>query len=990
MKNVCISITYITLLIAVFVGCRRSDGDVGVLSQSAAPHLTIGIERLQFGPYEETRTFAVDTNAENVNIVAPGWLTVTNHGNGRVSARVAANTGNERSGAITLTIPQTDSHAEQSVTLRVIQHTSERPAFYGIDDVKVPVASGTASEQRGNDGIERTFDGDLETYYHSPAGRPARFPLRLTYKFPNVPQIDQMRYYIHSGTNNGRIGNLEIWVAESGGELKKQGNYNFNQGNAQVYFDPPLRNPTTVELRVLSGRNNFVVAAELEFYRREFGDFDYLTIFTDTSASTLRSHVTRETIDNIPNEFFKDLALRIFLGIHDPDAFRIQEYRAWISPRVDGAANKTNQLSIHDNPTGIYVKAGEELIAFAGDLQGQNVQVFSVDLTTGSGGERHYYRLVQGLNRITPHANGLLYIEYFTEQYAAAPKIPIHFVTGEINGYFDSQKHKPEDWRRFLENAVAPDFDLVGVKTHLTFPVSGFKERTPDGKALIDQWDELARLQHEFMGLYKYDRVYRNRLYGHGDYRQSVYMYAANQRMGFAALGAATQVRTIHLPTFIGNPFGAAHEAGHMHQVRPGLRWRGMGEVTVNLYTYVTASHFNGGNLMSRVPRAQEEFIGKDVPHNNLHHDFAVIPMWQIKLYLENALGQTDFYKDLHYYYMTNPDPGTGADTDGRFQLHYVRKVCEIANLDLTRFFELWGFLTPVEKDGFVITQAQIDAVKAEIARYPRPPIEDFTGITDHNILDYTPDHLASEMRRVLAKVEEANALLALHKTARSSAEVYAFETYVTPEERNALLFVANRARQSSPSVARQMIRELDNAMADFKPVVKRGTKTIATGTNIGQFYSSATAAIRATGAVSSSEAGGSSPRSVDHMMRNTGRWASTNPAPGTFPIDVTINFDEPFPVDSMTIFAFQSAANTQGRIQNFDIDYWNGSEWVNCYQRRSTTPIPGNTGRDGTNGYRAAFTGGAVKSDRFRLAILSSNPIDPSIWHIQLHYRGE
>ena len=122
-------------------------------------------------------------------------------------------------------------------------------------------------------------------------------------------------------------------------------------------------------------------------------------------------------------------------------------------------------------------------------------------------------------------------------------------------------------------------------------------------------------------------------------------------------------------------------------------------------------------------------------------------------------------------------------------------------------------------------------------------------------------------------------------------------------------------------------------------------------------------------------------------MMRNEGRWASANAAPGNFPIDVTIHFNEEVSADSMTIFAFQNNDATQGRIRNFDIDYWNGNAWVNCYQRRSHTPIPGNAARNGTNAYRAAFSNGAVKSDRFRLAILSSDPIDPSIWHLQLHY---
>lgn len=77
-------------------------------------------------------------------------------------------------------------------------------------------------------------------------------------------------------------------------------------------------------------------------------------------------------------------------------------------------------------------------------------------------------------------------------------------MTGEVNGYFDIRKHKASQWQTLLENTTYKYFDVLGKYTHLTFPVESFKQYTPDGKALIDVFDRIVALEHEFMGLNKY------------------------------------------------------------------------------------------------------------------------------------------------------------------------------------------------------------------------------------------------------------------------------------------------------------------------------------------------------------------------------------------------------------------------------------------------------------------------------------------------------
>jgi hypothetical protein len=198
--------------------------------------------------------------------------------------------------------------------------------------------------------------------------------------------------------------------------------------------------------------------------------------------------------------------------------------------------------------------------------------------------------------------------------------------------------------------------------------------------------------------------------------------------------------------------WGPAHEVGHVNQVRPGVKWDRMGECTNNIYSlYVQTAFGNESRLINGSANGTDIYTGAF--NNGLgktsHYMMAdsdgghswrkLVPFWQLKLYLHDALGQTAFYKDLFYEIMTTDAPGTSAETDGRHQLHFVRTACKAANLDLTYFFEQWGFLTPVSNGTvFVITQAQIDALKAEIAgkKYPKPP-KDFTGIQDNNVATY-------------------------------------------------------------------------------------------------------------------------------------------------------------------------------------------------------------------------------------------------------------
>jgi hypothetical protein len=84
------------------------------------------------------------------------------------------------------------------------------------------------------------------------------------------------------------------------------------------------------------------------------------------------------------------------------------------------------------------------------------------------------------------------------------------------------------------------------------------------------------------------------------------------------------------------------------------------------------------------------------------------------------------------------PDAGKGNDSI-RNQFEFVKICCDVGKLDLTDFFEKWGFFWVGElsvddygKFRFNITQEMVDETKSHIAarKFPKPA-EDLTLIAE-------------------------------------------------------------------------------------------------------------------------------------------------------------------------------------------------------------------------------------------------------------------
>lgn len=519
---------------------------------------------------------------------------------------------------------------------------------------------------------------------------------------------------------------------------------------------------------------------------------DFSDYFTNEICSELKAGITEQEINSIPNEVIRQLAMELKDGSYETE-FRVASYRPYQHPEVMAKKNKTAKYSLRDNPTGIWVEKGESVHLMVGKLyEGAEISLMFQGLDGGYGNSKTV-PVVEGFNKVIAPLEGLVYVMNHVQddiplvleteeakQTAAAKTVNIHFVEGKVNGYFDIQKNTEADWIPMLEKADYKYIDVLGKYAHITWEAEQFRKYNEligyrNITDIIDRYDNLVYHEQEFAGLVKYDRMFNNRLHfcndqtasspNASDYRT---VYPAQYKPGDSNPFYGGEM-FLDASTWPKRLWGPAHEAGHVNQLRPGAKWSGITEVTNNIYCLyeqeqagapcklqsdkINCEDENGKKLGNKIiyDAAIELIVEGNRAHSlpgikNITRESQLVPFWQLKLYLVDVLGQTDFYKDLYEQFRNHPSPSEKGANGGMDQLDFVRQACKIANLDLTDFFEKWGFLRAVNASlndysikSFIITQNDVDALKEEIkaAGYPKPEHDDIHLITNNTIDDY-------------------------------------------------------------------------------------------------------------------------------------------------------------------------------------------------------------------------------------------------------------
>ncbi len=480
-----------------------------------------------------------------------------------------------------------------------------------------------------------------------------------------------------------------------------------------------------------------------------------LKFFTDPSCRQLKRGVKERDLGVFQTEALRAVAKAMLGGVYDP-VYRVAYYEAYSSPRELGKTLKLGEgFSRYENITGMYLKPGEHVV-LVGKTAGKKISLLvpnwmrkppegvkPTEDPNGWGLERQEIPLEEGVNVIQVQKGGNAYVSYFDDDARHAPKISVHFLTGQVNGFFDLSKHTNQDWDRLLDHAVSPILDARGKHIQVAYPVEWFKVHTRSrGVELIRNYDTLLHHHYTLMGLVKYKKVPRNHLLA----RVNFNYYMFRDEDGVAYYGDRDVMRMVANPDVVikGDPcWGFSHETGHVLQMIPQLTWGGMTEVSCNLFSMYTVGAMGNESRL----KAQKNYASahKNIVEASPRLSYLacndvfdrLVPFWQLHLYFARN-GRPDFYADVMERMRRSPDAGTG-DNSIRNQFEFVKLCCEVGKLDLTDFFDKWGFfwvgtlaLEDYSKYNYQITQKMVDETKAYIAKkHYRKPSTDLTLIEE-------------------------------------------------------------------------------------------------------------------------------------------------------------------------------------------------------------------------------------------------------------------
>ena len=660
---------------------------------------------------------------------------------------------------VKVTITSTSPKEVKTITIKQRGKDSIANADAIEDDKVVTITNMTTNSSiYGGIGVlKNVYDGDLNSWAGANGGI---FPVEFRCKFSNAERIDYVDIY--PGQGEGIWGEVDIYGTVEGGKKELIGSYDFknSKDKQRVYFT--LIKPQEVVFSVRSAANSAGIQAavhEIIFYGKGKGNFNELDIFTDLSCSELRDDVSLEQIEAIENDFFRDLAHYIYSGDFDPQ-FRAAYYDPYPHPDVDAKLFRTGGYSLFDNVTGMYFEEGVHVV-----LVDETYDIpVSISVVNYMEPETHdVYTLYKGLNKLNIKHKGLIYVRYHTEDPKAKP-IRINFPTALVNGYYDAVENPDADITAMLTKASSELFDMRGAKSIYTFPVKYYLQFCNNTKKAFDvlqQADSIIFLQEQFQGHHKYNTGgHRNRML----YRASMgkaYMYAGGYETGYSmhpSIGDGAMRNMLDPRVLRNESWGPYHEVGHKNQI-PGFNWAGMGEVSNNICSMYCVSkfrtwdqsdyvftegneHVNGKTYNDRYEAAWAEIAnyGENPAVYSLNPDpfYKLVSLWQLYLYNTKVMGREDFYPDMYHIMRTSNNI---PEDYGARQLNFVKVCCDVAQEDLTEFFEKWGFFTLCDEviDDYgnkrlVITEEMVQQIKDHASQYPKPEKKNLWFISNYNM----------------------------------------------------------------------------------------------------------------------------------------------------------------------------------------------------------------------------------------------------------------
>lgn len=621
------------------------------------------------------------------------------------------------------------------------------------DDMKIIPSGGYASSYQNGWNIENSYDGNYSSEYYSNWGG-TTFPVTLRYDFTNVEQIDYLIYCPRRSGYNGNFKEIEIWYTTENSVRTKYGDFDFKGSNSdtKIVFENPLIKPESIEFVVKSGVSNYASCSEMEFYCSNIvKQLSLDEIFADNLLTTLKSGVTQNQINQIPNQFFRDIATSVYSGYY-PFEYRVNSFNAYLDIDSFKQKVKVDTYSKYENPTGIYFPKGKHIVVAENIRQETPVYLVIPDFKYTEGGKAlksSKFQLNNGINIINITAwDGLGYISFFSPTPNEEAPVRIHFMKGHVHGMFDISRHNNADWNKILKNATRYHvLDVIGERSHIIYPVESYKKYAwSKGVELVNVYDSIVMYEQRFFGWEKYDKQIKNHMLWRVNY--DYYAYKDGDGCSFEA----SYMNSFVNPNMLNQmdkyeSWTTVHELGHAHQFDL-YKWHGMTEVSVNLpnidmmhrrqYTTTRYPESNYETAYEAIVVQGNSHAGCPEYYSGVQNIYLkLVPFAQLYHYFMEK-NIPDFYPDL-FEALRNSTVNTTGWGMADYEMHFIKKACEVSGLNLVPFFEKWGFIYYTDNGRttfevgdyggsvvYSLSKATADAFKAEIRSkgYADPDID--------------------------------------------------------------------------------------------------------------------------------------------------------------------------------------------------------------------------------------------------------------------------
>ena len=708
-------------------------------------------------------------------------------------------------------------------------------------DKKITLSNATASSHQAGNEAENVIDGNLSTIWtNSPNISASSWPVTLTVTLEEATHVDYVRYIprqdIYDDGNWNKV-YISICPTTTGSNFTSIGSYDLQSSSANCDMWLTENGVTCGQIKFTLERGYFycVSAAEIEAYAVDFQKKDeYAQYFTDAIFSELKPEVTSS--EGIEDPTLKALVDNLLTDAEGYSKFRIGEYEPYLSTEtLLDILKSSNYYNNYENPTGIYLKAGESCLVAVDGIDNQH----QVKLTIKNWLEDESsstYPLRNGLNYITASTEGNLFVSYYTDDVENAPNIKAHFINAPVQGYWDQATMTNADWVELLKGRSINDNSILITRSEhaqLAFPISAWLKYCPTNvDSTMTLYQQVQWAQRNMLGLEKYGRQVKNRqLFFATTYG---FMAAVNEG-SYCNVNSLDAIMVPDAKRF--DFWGVGHEWGHNNQISTGFKWSGCGETTNNIFASWGQIHFTGNphNLRledevtgvgeyanmrgGRMQTYFEEGLRKGVPwqlqdgpdfygttptektvwgydadgnflgnvtttSRNYDHFVKLAPFWQLNLWgtlagkcpdiipmVIESIRSTTNY--THYY-----------NTNGQKQVNWMKLACDSAKIDLLPFFEKAGMLRPINayiedyNAGWnVISEAMINNLKAYVKEQGYPAFtEEVNYINGHNYPIYR-DCLKLDVPKNMGDGCKANGnkVTVQHSVVKNAV---AFETY--------------------------------------------------------------------------------------------------------------------------------------------------------------------------------------------------------------------